>query len=475
MNPSIQRLWVAFMNKVVKSFHGRSVIAVALAGAATALLAGCSSDVSGVANPFQASARFGGSDRTATGSILPPEPVGQGTAGYAPTVAAAPTARVTSTPLAPVRSMPPSSYASQSLSSPMSAPVRAPVYASVRPVESAPAPHGGASVKTDHGVWSADGGTMILVHPGENAATIATRYNVPLDVLTHVNGFVSAAQVRPGARVVIPVYSASAGVRDHTAALDDRRQAPARPTLARVEATKQSASEKRQLASAEPHGRETFHFVKGPTGAPTPADVRRAVADARTAKDARLAKTDERGAKSAPHGRELAEAQIKPLPQSAIHSAALKPNAEAPVTRGVDRTSTASLPPAGAESVSAHDAFRWPVRGRIIEGFKQGSNEGINIAVPDGTNVKAADDGVVAYAGNELKGYGNLVLIRHPNGFVTAYANNGEIDVKRGETVKRGQVIAKSGASGNVSSPQLHFELRKGQTPVDPTAYLAGT
>ena len=64
--------------------------------------------------------------------------------------------------------------------------------------------------------------------------------------------------------------------------------------------------------------------------------------------------------------------------------------------------------------------------------------------MPEGTSVRAAENGVVAYAGSELKGYGNLILIRHPNGFVTAYANNGEIDVKRGETVKRGQVIAKS-------------------------------
>ena len=112
--------------------------------------------------------------------------------------------------------------------------------------------------------------------------------------------------------------------------------------------------------------------------------------------------------------------------------------------------------------------------GCIILGFKAGGNDGINISLPEGTSVKAAESGVVAYAGSELKGYGNLILIRHPNGFVSAYANNGDIEVKRGETVKRGQVIAKSGQSGNVNSPQLHFELRKGATPVDPTSYLAG-
>jgi murein DD-endopeptidase MepM/ murein hydrolase activator NlpD len=145
--------------------------------------------------------------------------------------------------------------------------------------------------------------------------------------------------------------------------------------------------------------------------------------------------------------------------------------------RKVDKaTTTAAIAPVAEEKPSdaAHPEFRWPARGRIIQGFANGGNDGINISVPAGTQVKAAESGVVAYAGSELKGYGNLVLIRHPNGFVTAYAHNGDITVKRGDQVTRGQTIAKSGQSGNVSSPQLHFELRKGSTPVDPTNYLAG-
>ena len=101
-------------------------------------------------------------------------------------------------------------------------------------------------------------------------------------------------------------------------------------------------------------------------------------------------------------------------------------------------------------------------------------SDGINIALPEGTPVKAAESGVVAYAGNELKGYGNLVLIRHDNGFVSAYANNGDLKVKKGDVIRRGQVVATSGQTGNVSSPQLHFELRKGSTPVDPMQYLTG-
>ncbi len=120
--------------------------------------------------------------------------------------------------------------------------------------------------------------------------------------------------------------------------------------------------------------------------------------------------------------------------------------------------------------------FRWPVRGRIISTYGQKPNgmrnEGINIAVPAGTSVKAAESGVVAYAGNELKGYGNLVLIRHANGWVTAYAHNSKLFVKRGETVKRGDIIAQAGQTGSVTSPQLHFEVRKGASAVDPMKYL---
>jgi len=131
-----------------------------------------------------------------------------------------------------------------------------------------------------------------------------------------------------------------------------------------------------------------------------------------------------------------------------------------------------------AEPAGNLPGFRWPVRGRVIAGFGPTpnglQNDGINLAVPEGTPVKAAEDGVVAYAGSELKGYGNLVLVRHANGFVTAYAHASDILVKRGEMVKRGQVIAHSGQTGNVSSPQLHFEIRKGATPVDPSQYLNG-
>ena len=100
-------------------------------------------------------------------------------------------------------------------------------------------------------------------------------------------------------------------------------------------------------------------------------------------------------------------------------------------------------------------------------------NDGINIAVPAGTDVQAAEGGTVAYAGNELKGYGNLVLIRHDESWVSAYAHNDQLLVKRGDKIKRGQIIAKAGKSGTVEQPQVHFELRQGSKPVDPLKHLA--
>lgn len=133
----------------------------------------------------------------------------------------------------------------------------------------------------------------------------------------------------------------------------------------------------------------------------------------------------------------------------------------------------------GAPIEGGTTGMRWPVRGKVISGFGPKTNglknEGINIAVPEGTSVRAAEGGVVAYSGNELKGYGNLVLIRHDNGYVTAYAHAKELFVKRGDTVKRGDVIAKAGQTGSVSSPQLHFEVRKGATALDPMKFLTSS
>lgn len=175
-------------------------------------------------------------------------------------------------------------------------------------------------------------------------------------------------------------------------------------------------------------------------------------------------------------------AAVTPVPAASLQS----PLASAQEQAGVQQVALApqtgsagALAPAAPETPAAASGFRWPVRGRIISGFGKKPNgernDGINLAVPEGTQVKAAEDGTVIYAGNELKSYGNLVLVRHTSGWVSAYAHNSKLEVKRGDQVKRGQVIALSGMSGGVTTPQVHFELRKEATPVDPLQHLSET
>ena len=121
--------------------------------------------------------------------------------------------------------------------------------------------------------------------------------------------------------------------------------------------------------------------------------------------------------------------------------------------------------------------FEWPLEGRVVSTFgpKPGGlhNDGINIAADRGAPVRAAEAGVVAYAGNELRGFGDLVLIRHADGWVTAYGHNEDLLVGRGDEVARGQIIGRVGVSGGVTTPQLHFEIRKGIEAVDPLEYLS--
>ncbi len=141
-------------------------------------------------------------------------------------------------------------------------------------------------------------------------------------------------------------------------------------------------------------------------------------------------------------------------------------------------SATAAIDNAADAASADGKSFRWPVRGRIISGFgtkpNGEKNDGINLAVPEGTSVKAAEAGTVIYAGNELEGYGNLILVRHADGWVSAYAHNKDLLVKRGDTVTRGQIIAHAGMTGSVSAPQVHFELRQGSKPVNPLDYLSG-
>jgi murein DD-endopeptidase MepM/ murein hydrolase activator NlpD len=293
------------------------------------------------------------------------------------------------------------------------------------------------------------------------------------------NNITSPAMVHPGQHLVIPRYrSSSAYVAPptHVASI-----APTIPSSAPVGAPRTALAPSAGVHTVAPG--ETLHSISRLYGKPVLV-----LAKANNIAPDTMVRVGERII--IPDMRVPSRAAAAPLPRVEA------PRAEAPraapsgtTVAEVEsphsaRVVTPVTPPTlettvkAAEPAGGLPTFRWPVRGRVIAGFGPKpnglQNDGINLAVPEGTPVKAADDGVVAYAGNELKGYGNLVLVRHANGFVTAYAHASEILVKRGESVKRGEVIARSGQTGNVTSPQLHFEIRKGATPVDPAQYLNG-
>jgi murein DD-endopeptidase MepM/ murein hydrolase activator NlpD len=335
----------------------------------------------------------------------------------------------------------PRSYvSSQPLPAPLPrAAASAPAYQPYTPRKSTalPAPRQTPVTNTGPGGWTAEGGTLVTVGPGENVNVIANRYGVPASAIISANKLASASQAVPGRRMVIPVYNA-AGPQFAT----NRSPAPLGQGRLRLAETAKGRPMK-QTELPKQHTRPGHMFAKA-----EPLSTPRPVEPIRTARAA-------------------AEPMPKawaPAPQSV--APAWKQESVQPAR---EPEQTASLPKGDSAD------FRWPARGRVISGFGGPSgNEGINIALPEGTPVKAAESGTVAYAGSEVKGYGNLVLIRHDNGFVSAYAHNGEISVKRGDRVRRGQVIAKSGQTGNVTSPQLHFEIRKGSTPVDPIPHLEG-
>jgi murein DD-endopeptidase MepM/ murein hydrolase activator NlpD len=172
-------------------------------------------------------------------------------------------------------------------------------------------------------------------------------------------------------------------------------------------------------------------------------------------------------------------AAAAPAPAATAATEPARPDPKPPAAPAAPSAAASPEPPAPAPGppVQSGSTFQWPVRGHVLAGYGSGRdgmhNDGINIAAPRGAAVEAADTGVVAYTGNELRGYGNLILVKHPNGWISAYAHCDLILVKRGDKVARGQVIARVGSTGNVGEPQLHFELRRGNRAVDPREFLA--
>ena len=313
-----------------------------------------------------------------------------------------------------------------------------------------------------------EAGTTIIVGTSDTLETLSRRYNVSSAAILQANGYKGPRALQPGQQLIIPHQAATA----------------AAPALAPPKAA---------IAAAPVSTPPSVHVVNR-------GDTLMSIAHRNRVPVAELAKVNSLdsnsklklgqkinvpGAKSAAAPAQVAGAQPGAVAAPATKMAAVTPEAPKEKARLAQATTTpeaaaavTETPVKTAEATGALPTFRWPVRGRVVTGYgaktNGKSNDGINVAVPEGTPIKAAEDGVVAYSGNELKGYGNLILVRHSNGYVTAYAHASELMVKRGETIKRGQIIAKSGQSGEVGSPQLHFEIRKGSSPVDPLQFLNG-
>jgi murein DD-endopeptidase MepM/ murein hydrolase activator NlpD len=322
----------------------------------------------------------------------------------------------------------------------------------------------GSVLRKPFGNWSWDGGKAITVAPGESVDTIARRYGVPASAIMQANNIAAPATLHPGQRLVIPRYTPT---RLATAASPPLQAAPAPGAAASVAGN----AGVHVVVTGDTLSKISHRYHK-PVNEIAKANNIQPTATLNVGDrliipgaQASVVKTSAPAAAAQPKAVVASPAPKEPEPvQSASVAAPTDP---------LDKEAAKI-----AEGSGAVPKFRWPANGRVIAGYGPTTNgqqnDGINIALPENTPVKAAEDGVVAYAGNELKGYGNLVLVRHPNGYVTAYAHAKELLVKRGDQVKRGQVIARSGQTGNVNTPQLHFEIRKGANPLDPTRFLNG-
>lgn len=376
-------------------------------------------------------------------------------------------------------------YQSQALPPPISAPQS---YPTGRPVASAapmsgggngmyappptraPIEHTGStaprSVAATNGL-ARNGGTSIIVGTSDTLDGLAKRYNVSSAAILQANGYKGPRALSPGQSLIIPRQAVAAAPAPVVAA------APSKPVA--VASTTHFVNRGDTLMSISRRNHVTVAELARANGVAPNAHLKIGtkiiVPGARTAAAAPVA-APVAVATAAPVG------PVTPAAVARVASAEPPQKARLASATTTPEEITPELPTKAADATGALPTFRWPVRGRVVAGYgaktNGKSNDGINVAVPEGTPIKAAEDGVVAYSGNELKGYGNLVLVRHSNGYVTAYAHASELLVKRGETIKRGQVIAKSGQSGEVGSPQLHFEIRKGSSPVDPLQFLNG-
>ncbi|MCB1508925.1 MAG: peptidoglycan DD-metalloendopeptidase family protein [Hyphomicrobiaceae bacterium] len=493
-----------------------------------ALLAGLSAGCSSDAQRFNIFSGRDGPDPTVTASIPASVPMAEPQAAPTqqplpapivtqPAVQAAPVTPVWTTPAMPVatRQPLPAPIASAPTAITPQVPQQiAAVPAAQAPIYTGSIPQTPVSTAPAEG-WTAAGGTRINAGQGETLFTLSRRYGVPVAALQQANGISDPNQVVAGQTVVIPTYVYSPRTVGGSAATVAPQPVAATETTASIRETAPTASvpvapathsvpapaprpasETRAAApsTVQPGGSyvvasgDTLYGIARRHGVSTSqlmaangiADAnqirigqRLVIPGATTVAAVTPTATPTRTAPAQP----AAYTPPAPSPAPAVAAPAATVRQEV-VARTPDPVPAASAPtaePAQAPSTGAL-AFRWPIRGHVISGYGPratgGRNDGINIAVPEGALIRAAEDGEVVYAGSGLRGFGNLVLVQHRDGWVTAYAHNSELLVQRGQRVRRGENIARAGRTGDVDTPQLHFEIRQGNTPVDPSPLL---
>lgn len=333
------------------------------------------------------------------------------------------------------------------------------------PSVAASAPGSGAISLEPVGGRIAAGGRLVVAD-GDTLWEIARDNGVSVEALAEANGLAPPYTLRRGQELVLPGAAPTARGGAYVVAEGDTLLAIAR----RLGVSFSGLIDANALA--EPYVIRPGQRLRLPGGAAAGSEPPVRVARASAPPPPSAAAPAPSSARPAP--RPPIDPPDEPKVEL-IAAPAAAPPAAPPAPTPAARPDPAPPPPSNAGTGSA-PSFLWPVEGPVLARFGPregvGRNDGINIGASAGAPVRAAETGVVVYAGNELRGYGNLLLVRHGGGWTSAYAHNGELLVDRGAKVERGQVIAKVGRTGGVAEPQSHFELRKGTDAVDPLKYL---
>lgn len=313
---------------------------------------------------------------------------------------------------------------------------------------------------------------------GETVESIAEIYAINVDVLAHENNITTPSYIAPGTVLSIPSRNTETLATalkapeeinaSSLAPLPLVRSEPGPSSLDPLPTVKATAS---NMPLPDDLALELAAEKEAVSSAPAPlmnnlAEKKEKEETKKPSKEAMKEKPQKEGklAKEEEPQEEKKVAKKEKPEEEKVVSKKEEPKEEKKAAKSEDKE----------EAASKNVAFAWPVQGEIVKKFAPGGkNDGINIKVANGTPVKAAAAGTVMYAGSELKGFGNLLLLKHQDGWVTAYAHNSELLVKKGDKVKQGQEIAKSGTpEGDAQQPQLHFEIRKVKQPIDPLTKL---